>query len=73
MSSAFAIEDMSDLAGTFCFAPLRLFAPTDVGANLIATDNLLFGYCDRFFLDFRHFSGFLGSKKGAIGSNVHLS
>jgi hypothetical protein len=52
--SAFAIEDVSWFSGTFAFAPLRLLAAANVGANPVATDNLLFGR-GRFFLCFRHF------------------
>jgi hypothetical protein len=61
MGSAFATENVSQFLGAFSFTPLWLFATADVGANLIAADNLLFGRSDRFFLVFRHFQVFLGS------------
>ena len=53
MSSAFAIEDVSRLSGTFAFAPLWLFASAHIGANPVATENLFFGR-NRFFPCFRH-------------------
>ena len=55
MGSAFAVEDMSWLTAAFAFAPLRLFVAADVGANLIAADNLLFGRWDWVFQNFSHF------------------
>jgi hypothetical protein len=55
MGSAFATENVSRFLGAFGLTPLWLFATADVGANLIAADDLLFGRSDRFFLIFRHF------------------
>jgi hypothetical protein len=54
MGSAFAVEDVPWFTGAFAFTPLWLLASADVGANPVATDNLLFGR-SRFFLSFRHF------------------
>jgi hypothetical protein len=48
MGSAFAIEKVSRLSGAFAFASLGLFATADVGANLVAAGDLLFGSSDRF-------------------------
>jgi hypothetical protein len=64
VDSAFAVEDMPRLSGTFAFAPLWLFATADVRAYLVAADNFLFWRNDDFFLIFRHFQVSLGS--GAI-------
>jgi hypothetical protein len=64
MRSAFAVEEMPWLSGASVLAPVRLFAGTDVGANLVAAGNLLFGSSDRFFLIFRHFHGSLSSARG---------
>jgi hypothetical protein len=56
MGFAFAIEDVSRFSAAFVFASMWLTAAADVGANLIATGNLLFGNnIDSCFLDFRHF------------------
>ena len=54
MGSAFATENVSRCLGAFCFTALWLFAAADVGANLIAADNLLFRHADRVFLIFGH-------------------
>ena len=55
MGSAFATENVSQFSGAFTLTRSRLFATGDVGANLIAADDLLFGRSDRFFVIFRHF------------------
>jgi hypothetical protein len=74
MGSAFAIENVPRFAGAFSFAPLRLFATADVGANLIAAGNLLFRRydrrSDRYFLLFRHFHVSVGSVRVNLGSDV---
>jgi len=61
VGSAFATEDVSQFSGAFTFTLSWLFATADVGASLIAADNLFFGRSDRFFLIFRHVQVFLGS------------
>jgi hypothetical protein len=53
MVSAFAVEIMSRLSGAFRFTSLGFFAATDVRANLVAADNLLFGR-NNFFLSISH-------------------
>jgi hypothetical protein len=55
MGFAFAAENMPCFFCAFVFAPLRLFGTADVGANLVASDNLLFGRSDWFFLPFSHY------------------
>ena len=72
MGSAFAVENVSWLTAAFAFAPLRLFVAADVGADLIAAENLLFGCCDSVFQNFSHFFGFLGGVLG-IGLRMDLS
>ena len=72
MGSAFAIENVSWFSGAFAFAPLRLFGAANVGASLIATDNLLFGRNDGFFENVSHFQVSLG-QFGVTGSSVNLS
>jgi hypothetical protein len=61
MGSAFATENVSRFLGAFCFTPSWLAATADVGANLIAADDLLLGRSDQFLLIFCHFQVFLGS------------
>jgi hypothetical protein len=41
MGFAFAIENVPRFSGASGFTPMRLFATTDVGANLVAAGNLL--------------------------------
>lgn len=60
MASALAIENVSRFSGAFAFATTWLIAAADVGANLVAADDLLFWRSDRFLLDFSHFHGSLG-------------
>ena len=55
MASAFTVEDVADFAGAFSFTLVRLLAAADVGANLVAADNLLPGHGDRLLLIFCHF------------------
>jgi hypothetical protein len=55
VGSAFAADDMPWFFGASAFAPLRLFATADVSANLVATDNLLFGRSDKLLLIFSHY------------------
>jgi hypothetical protein len=64
MSPAFAVEKVPRFSGASALAPLRIFAAAEVGANLVATDNLLFGSGNRFFLIFRHFHVPLSSVRG---------
>src|ERR1051325_408997 len=52
---AFAIENMPRFTDAFVFTRFRLFRPADVGANLVATGNLLFRRNNRLFLSFSHF------------------
>ena len=68
--STLAIENMPRFAGAFALAPLRLFAAADIGANLVAPDNLLFGCNDGFFLIFRHGQISLVSVRGDWGVDV---
>jgi DNA-binding XRE family transcriptional regulator len=50
MGPAFAIENVARFSGAFAFTPAWLVAAAaEVGANLIAADNLLFGRNDTFF------------------------
>jgi hypothetical protein len=54
MGSAFTAENVTRFLGAFCFTSLWFFATADVGANLIAANNLLFRPSDGFFLIFGH-------------------
>jgi hypothetical protein len=65
MVSAFAIENMPRFSGAFPFTPLSVDATCDVGANLIATDNFLFGR-SKFFLTISHYRGPLHSVRVKI-------
>ena len=55
MGFAFAIENVPRFSGASGFTPMRLFATTDVGANLVAAGNLLLRRNNRLFLSFSHF------------------
>jgi hypothetical protein len=57
MGPAFAIENVARFSGAFAFTPAWLVAAAaDVGANLIAANNLLFfGRDDGFFQFFSHY------------------
>jgi hypothetical protein len=70
MGSAFAIEKVPRFSGAFTLTPLWLFATADVGADLIAAGNPLFGSSERFCLSFGHFHVSLGSVRVNTGSNV---
>jgi hypothetical protein len=72
MSSAFATENVSRFLGALSFTLSWLFATADVGASLIAADDLLLGRSVRFFLIFRHFQVSLGSVRVNAGSNVRF-
>jgi hypothetical protein len=52
MRFAFAIEDVSRFSAAFVLTSCICAA---VGASLVASDNLLFGRNDTFFLSFCHF------------------
>jgi hypothetical protein len=70
MGSAFAIEKVPRFSGAFTLTPLWLFATADVGADLIAAGNPLFGSSERFCLSFGHFHVSLGSVRVNTGSNA---
>jgi hypothetical protein len=61
MGLALTIEKMSGFSGAFALALFWLFATTDIGASLVATDDLLFGSSDWFCVSFCHFQVSLGS------------
>ena len=73
MGSAFAIENVSWLTGAFAFAPLRLFIAANVGAKLIAADNLLFGCWDWVFQNFSHFHSLGAGRIGGIADRLILT
>jgi hypothetical protein len=65
---AFAVEDVSRFSDASVLAPLRIFAAADIGANLLAANDLLFGRSDGLFLLVRHFQ-LSCIQLGASGSN----
>jgi hypothetical protein len=67
MGLALTIEKMSGHSGAFALALFWLFATTDIGAILVAADNLLFESSDWFCLTFCHFQVSLGSVQGNKG------
>jgi len=55
MGSALAIEKVSWFSAAFALTLFWLFGTADVGASLVAADNLLFGGSDTVCVIFRHF------------------